>query len=163
MNDAWQLAPWADVLYACDGRWWDAKRPQAGQQAPGLWVSQDEPACARYGLAYAPSRTGQGLCREPWVVNQGLNSGYQALNLAYHFGARQVLLLGFDMQKTGGKSHWFGDHPGKLNVPSPYTEFVKRFDLLAKDLEAEGVNVINCSRDTALRCFKRSTIDQELK
>ena len=22
INDAWRLAPWADVLYACDGRWW---------------------------------------------------------------------------------------------------------------------------------------------
>ena len=22
VNDAWRLAPWADILYACDGRWW---------------------------------------------------------------------------------------------------------------------------------------------
>lgn len=163
MNDAWVLAPWADVLYACDGRWWDAKRPPQGQQAPALWVCQDEPTCARLGLAYVPSRAALGLCREPWVLHQGLNSGYQALNLAYHFGAARVLLLGFDMQKTGGKTHWFGDHPGKLNVPSPYNEFVKRFDAIAADLEQDGVEVVNCSRETALRCFRRSTIDQELQ
>ena len=22
INDAWRVAPWADVLYGCDGRWW---------------------------------------------------------------------------------------------------------------------------------------------
>jgi hypothetical protein len=81
------------------------------------------------------------------------------MNLAYHLGARRILLLGFDMQRTNGKSHWFGDHPGRLNVPSPYTEFVKRFNVLANDLDAEGVSVVNCSRATALQCFQRHPID----
>lgn len=97
------------------------------------------------------------------MINQGLNSGYQAMNLAYHFGATRMLLLGFDMQRTNGRSHWFGDHPGKLNVPSPYDEFVKRFGPLAKDLDAQGVQVVNCSTSTALECFPRGHIFEELE
>lgn len=163
MNDAWTLAPWADVLYACDKRWWDAKRPGSDFEFPGLRVSQDKAACESYGLFYVVARGDRGLCREPWTLHQGLNSGYQAMNLAYHFGAERMLLLGYDMQKTGGRSHWFGDHPGKLNVPSPYAEFVKRFPALAADLLAEGVRVTNCSTETALTCFERGSIFTELK
>lgn len=163
MNDAWTLAPWADVLYACDGQWWDAKRPRSDDAFGGLRCSQDEHACARHGLDFVPSKVGAGLCLESWVINQGLNSGYQAMNLAYHFGASRMLLLGFDMQRTNGRSHWFGDHPGKLNVPSPYDEFVKRFGPLAKDLDAQGVQVVNCSTSTALECFPRGHIFEELE
>lgn len=162
MNDAWRLAPWADVLYACDGRWWDAKRPALGEQAPPLRVSQDELACARHGLAYVPSLAHPGLCTTPWTIHQGMNSGYQAMNLAYHFGATRMLLLGFDMQKTGGKSHWFGDHPPGLQVPSPFTQFIAKFNVLARDLEAAGVEVVNCSAQTALTCFPRATLGAAL-
>jgi len=162
VNDAWRLAPWADVLYACDGRWWDAKKPPSRANAPSLWVSQDEPACHRLGLAYVPSLNVAGLCRDPWVVHQGSNSGFQAMNLAYHFGATRILLLGFDMQKTGGKNHWFGDHPPGLQVPSPFAKFIQHFNVIAADLANNGVEVTNCSTETALRCFPRSTIAQAL-
>ncbi len=162
MNDAWRLAPWADVLYACDGRWWDAKRPLEGQTSPRLQVSQDQDACVRYGLTYVASMGGAGLCRTPGVLHQGLNSGYQAMNLAYHLGATRMALLGYDMQRTGGRSHWFGDHPAGLQVPSPYLEFAARFPALADDLRSEGVQVINCSRETALACFPRATIQSIL-
>lgn len=164
VNDTWLLAPWADVLYACDLRWWQKRAPKA-EQYLGLRYTQDERAAGRYGLELVGSRSGAGLCLQPWVVNQGLNSGYQALNLAYHFGARRVLLLGFDMQITEGKSHFFGDYPREtgLQVPSPYSDFVDRFGPLADDLAAQGVEVINCSPSTALECFKRGSVFKELE
>lgn len=65
------------------------------------------------------------------------------------------MLLGFDMQRTGGKSHWFGDHPAGMNVPSPYDVWRGKFTALAADLALEGVEVLNCSRETALETFRR--------
>lgn len=163
VNDCWKLAPWADVLYACDKRWWDKKRPQGASAFGGLGVTQDYDAAEAYGLVYVPSHSGRGLNRTPWATNQGLNSGYQAINLAYHFGASRMLLLGYDMQATGGKSHWFGDHPPGLQVPSPYKQFAERFVELARDLQAAGVAVVNCSAETALTCFPRGDIHKELQ
>lgn len=89
------------------------------------------------------------------MIHEGGNSGYQAINLAYHFGAARLVLLGFDMQRTGGKSHWFGDHPAGMNVPSPYDVWRGKFTALAADLALEGVEVLNCSRETALETFRR--------
>lgn len=87
------------------------------------------------------------------------NSGAQAINLAFLKGAGRIILLGYDMQNTGGKSHWFGDHPKELTNCN-YATYTPRFNKLSADLEKEGVEVINCSRVTGLTQFKRSTIDE---
>ena len=45
---------------------------------------------------------------------------------------------------------------------SRYQGWVIAMNKLAKDLADKGVTVINCSRQTALKCFPRSTIQKEL-
>lgn len=92
-------------------------------------------------------------------IRYGGNSGYQAINLAFLFGAKRIILLGYDMQKTDGKSHWHGDHPGSLRKESALASWVQRFDSLASDLKYYGVEVLNASRETALKCFERVDID----
>lgn len=165
MNDTWRLAPWADLLYACDERWWAKRAPQASQFA-GARVSQDTRAATRHGTALVHSHNGQGLCTRPMEINLGLNSGFQAVNLAFHLGAERMLLLGFDMgHAKGAPSHFFGDYPPEtgLQVPSPYAENVKAFRPLARDLLARGVEVVNCSPGSALDCFPHGDIQTELR
>lgn len=99
-----------------------------------------------------------GLCTEPHTINHGLNSGYQAINLAYHTGAKRIILLGYDMQHTGGKSHWHGDHPKSLSNAQGIHNWRHRFIALAGDLKRMGVQVYNCSTDTALKCFERADV-----
>lgn len=98
------------------------------------------------------------------ILHFGGNSGYQAVNLAFLFGAARIILLGFDMQRTNDQPHFFGKHPyhGDKSTPSKdlLKDWVKKFKVLAKDLEAEQVEVINATRETALTCFKRLPIDQ---
>jgi hypothetical protein len=121
----------------------------------------DQDAAARkHGLELAYGRHGDGL-GDPHM-HFGDNSGYQAINLAYLWGAGRIILLGYDMQHTGGKSHFFGDHPKDLQVGSDYVDWCHKFAKLAADLAARGVEVINCSRATALDCFPRATIDEVL-
>ena len=104
--------------------------------------------------------TGKGLGLE--VVYTGGNSGYQALNLVYLFGATQIILLGYDMKTNHNKSHWHGDHPGSLNRHSNYTNWIDRFKDLARDLQEENIKVINATRETALTCFDRMTLEEAL-
>lgn len=157
VNDNWKLIPGADYLYACDGTWWDRHIDEITFE--GERWTQDKPAARQYGLNYIESEQLQGLCREPGKIYTGNNSGYQAINLAYHHGAKLILLLGFDMQFTNGKTHWFGDHPEGLKNPKP-DQWIPAFNRLARDCEYEGVKVLNCSRATALECFERSDIGE---
>lgn len=100
------------------------------------------------------------LCLEPDGLATGRNSGYQAINLAILTGATRILLLGYDMQGECRQMHWFGDHPQKTS-PGTVAGFVRGYNALAKQLPP-GVEIINCSADTALTCFPRAAIESVL-
>jgi uncharacterized Rossmann fold enzyme len=90
-------------------------------------------------------------------VNGGGNSGYQAINLAYHLGAERVILLGYDMHCHSGQSHWFGDHPKDFASNTQYERFIKRFRTIKP--ADYGIEILNCSRVTALDAFPRYSLD----
>lgn len=96
-----------------------------------------------------------GLSGDPDRITYGSNSGYQAIHLAYNMGATTILLLGYDY---GGNTHFFGDHPQPLRAGHDYKAWLSSLNVLAADLKREGVEVINCSRETAIKCFKRTNI-----
>lgn len=108
------------------------------------------------------SRSNPGLCTTPGEINHGMNSGYQAIGLAYQFGAERIILIGYDMQHTGGQRHWHGDHPDGLTNATGVQKWATRFPALAKGLQIEGVEVINASRETALTCFPRANLEDVL-
>lgn len=110
-------------------------------------------------MNFVKPRTHKGLNTTRGEINHGMNSGYQAINLAYHFGVSRILLIGYDMQRTGGQAHWHGDHPKGLTNAEGLNKWAARFPKLAEDLAKEGVEVINCSRETALRCFSRARLE----
>lgn len=161
INTTYQLAPWADLLYACDLRWWEEHVQQTAALDSERWTQSTE-AARRFGLRLVRGKQGEGLGRGD-IVHLGGNSGYQAIGLAYLQGARRIILLGYDMQPTGGKSHWHGDHPWKKTgqVP-PVRSWIPRFSKLAADLREEGVEVINATRETALQCFPRASLEDVL-
>lgn len=144
------------MLYACDDNWWKRYYHEVSAEFAGELWTQDNRAAQLYGLKRMPGIGAPGLGRTQ--IHWGGNSGYQAINLAYLWGAARIVLLGYDMKRTGGKSHWFGDHPKGLSGNSPYTKWVENFDRLAADLRDEGVRVVNATRETALTCFDRLPI-----
>lgn len=91
-----------------------------------------------------------------------MNSGHQAIQYAYHKGAARILLIGYDMQHTGGKRHWHADHGGGLSNAEGISGWVRCFTPLAKELALMGVQVVNCSETTALQCFERGALSDHL-
>ena len=88
------------------------------------------------------------------------NSGAGAIAMAAKAGATRVILLGYDCQRTGGKAHWHGDHPPMLGNAGSMPKWPDQFKRLAASIE--GVEVINCSRETALRAFVRMPLEDAL-
>lgn len=100
----------------------------------------------------------EGISREPDRICTGRNGGYQAINIALLAGAERVVLLGYDMQYTEGKSHWHGDHP--LHVPEQW--YTQSYAPLFKAFVDCGVPVINASRSTRIAALPRMTIEEAL-
>lgn len=154
-------ALWADVLYACDGDWWDKYIPDVLLKFKGELWTQDVFSRSKYGINVVDACKADGLGKNK--IHYGANSGYQAINLAYLFGAKKIILLGFDCKRgPNNESHHHGDHPGSLNREMPIKTWQQNFPILAKDLNDEGVEVLNSTRDTSLECFKRITLEDAL-
>ena len=154
INDAYRLAPWADVLYAADSKWWRWQKGASAFTGRKLTIVPQPQAWPGLGVL---KNTGiEGLERDPTGLRTGYNSGYQAINLAVHLGAARVVLLGYDMRGT----HFFGRHPDGT-VP-PFHASLRAFDGLVAPLAAAGVTVVNATRDTALMAFPRAPLAQIL-
>ena len=155
VNDSYRLAPWADVLYACDPAWWEHHIVAVRRDFPGELWTQDRETAQKHGLNWIQGHHNPGLSDNPDYIHYNSNSGAQALNLAVLWGAKRLVLVGFDMKTDGPRRHWFGNHPGTLDKASDYPDWVRKFALIAQDLKKMGVECINCSMDSALDCFEK--------
>jgi hypothetical protein len=158
VSDAYKLIE-ADYHYSCDQAWWKVHidHVKAGRRFTQYGGEDERLLAISQGLEPIEGKDLPGLGLD--CIHTNRNSGAQAINLAFLLGAKRIILLGFDMQWTDGKSHFFGDHPEGLRNKDP-TIHIPHFTQLAADLEREGVEVINCTRETALHQFKRATLEQ---
>lgn len=167
VNDASYLAPWADLLYAADFAWWEyhsfAKhfKGEKWTQHQGWQAYLD--VANIHNIKIIKSKNEKSLSLNPELIHTGFNSGFQALNLAVLKGAKSILLLGIDCTNVNNKTHWFGDHPGKLNRRSPYDLFKQAFFEAAQDLKANNIKVYRCSEESTLTCFPTITLSEYLK
>lgn len=156
ISDTFKLAPWADCLYSADAKWW-AYHAQQALNFPGLKIGSSNVLFPSV-LTLEVERGTQPLSRDPSRIVSGLNSAYQAMNIATLAGASRVLLTGCDMQ--GG--HWFGEHPKPLATASPFGEFIRKFEKAAPALVSLGVSVINCTPGSRLTCFPMMDLTEAL-
>lgn len=96
-------------------------------------------------------------------IGYGGNSGFQALNLALQFGARRIVLVGFDMQLADGV-HWHGRHASNLNNPSAASlaRWATILDRQAPAIAAMGALVLNASADSALTAYRKVPLEDAL-
>jgi len=149
------FVPWAEYLFAADAVWWRYYSPKINWY-PGHRVS----------------RSYRGPSIEQWRgrtwPRTGGNSGHMAIQYAVDQGAEHIALLGFDQSKTGGRAHFHVDHPKKTqdgartNMANAggVAAWPRLMAKTAIDLHQRGIEVVNLSRQTALSCFPRLTVDQ---
>lgn len=163
VNNAYLMVGLPDVVYAGDFLFWKVHhqriKKSVGRFAE-LWT-QDSAAAERFQIKRMKGTNREGLGQQ--VIHNNGNSGMQAINLAYLWGARRILLLGFDM-KLGpeGQRHFHGDHEAPLLQCQLFEEWMHKGKKLADGLAASGCEVINCTPGSAWRDFPMSTIDKEL-
>jgi hypothetical protein len=159
ISNAFQICGGLNYLYSCDRDWW-SKYHDDIPSGPLLYSLEETPFD---NVTQLVNGGHDGLSVDYPIVRTGGNSGYQAINLAVLLGYRRLILLGYDMQLTGGKTHWHGSHP-YMNNPRATTlnRWAAAYDSLAPVLEFIGVTVLNATRKTALTCFSRVPLEEVL-
>jgi len=163
IKSSWRLLPTADVLYGLDKGWWLANH--GAPKFNGLKVSPSPTACRVFGLRQVSLKPrAEILTGEPGVVGCGLRtgggfSGFQAINLAVQFGAKKIILVGFDM--NGG--HWSPDQRGVGKPDAARTESWRgALDACAPQFKSLGVGVINTGEHSALTAYPKMSLAEAL-
>jgi hypothetical protein len=152
-NTTFRLCPWADALFAFDLKWWRAYHCEVMATFQGQCFSGSLVAANRERVTCASV--------QPWF-RSFRNSGACAVSLAISGGAARVVLVGFDADAIGGRTHWHGDHPRKLGNLQSISDWPRMFGQLAKYAKDKAVDVVNASRHTRLDCFPRGVLEDSL-
>jgi len=91
---------------------------------------------------------------DPRLVG-GYCVGGSAINIAAHFGAKRILLLGYNM--AGG--HWFPNHPTPVPSSNAHARHRAGIESMVPALRELGIEVINCTPKSALTCFPKGRIE----
>lgn len=163
IKESVDLAPWADVVYGCDGAWWRSRHglPKfTGRRITWKGSALDYPGIEKVDI---DARADQLLFGGEKIGGGG-NSGFQALNLVAMWGARRIILCGFDMS-ADLPVHWYGRNRWPMaHNPNDacYRRWRGAMDRAAVQLRGLGVEVVNCSPLTALRAFPVTDLEEAL-
>ena len=164
VNTSYRLMTNAEVLYFCDYKWFVEHR-QAVTAWPGLAVTLAIKAAQECPtVRWLRQGDVSGLADDRSVLNTGRNSGYQAIGLAVHFGARRIVLVGFDMAPgPDGACHWHAPHQGRPQGPGHWRQIMlPHFPSLLAPLQERGVTVVNATPGSALDVFPHVTLGDEI-
>lgn len=154
VGNAWRMNPYADVLYHCDDSWWIFHEGVQGFLGDRKYSLEQTSYHDVEKLEISPNEKGFDL-NYPYIVH-GANSGYQALNLALHYGAKKVIFLGLDLKSgPNGEHNIDGDHPPQIKRDWLVDMYIENFNNSVQYLENMGITVYNCNLDSALNCFPK--------
>lgn len=160
INNTWELAPWADMLYGADASWWEKYHPYT-RRFSGLKVTASEVKFPDVLQLRYSGKTGEdGFDPDPAFVRKGGNGGFQTIHIAAHAGAKRILLCGYDMH--GG--HWHGRHtwPLREHGDGIFLEWIRRMGSLVQPLAERGIEIINCTPGSALKCWPFMPLEEAL-
>jgi hypothetical protein len=176
INDSWRLWPYSDVCYFCDPQWWQYQLAKNLRDKPTGTLSFHDAIYKEFWISTAPGFehhpqvhtlkfNGQtGLSTDPTALHHGSNSGFACINLAALFGAKRIVLLGYDMKcdKTG-RTHWHNEPRPDGFARVLEQSMLPLFSTLVTPLEEAGVEVINATPDSALTCWKYQPLEEALQ
>ena len=164
-----------DVVLGCNLKFWAKYWDDIKDLRCDKWCSHDDIELERYpGLKHIKGLWEPGISIDRNFIHAHHGSGPQIFNLAYHYGVRTFILIGWDMRFPGkindrfyeGKRHYFGEddctksHWPKTGPSGELTGLINEMKTIVP--EDYGIEVINCTPDSAMRCFKRMDLDEAL-
>lgn len=175
INDSYKILPNATALFWCDSSW-------AGKHHDGLKEHQCD--LRFHPRTYAQTHikndiSGPSGCTilhrtgeygyDPNIDNVvGNNGGTQSINFAVNLGAKRIYLIGFDMRDDPlkrGKTHWHDNHEVVIRHDTYSRLFIPSMEALDKEIRKRRIKVeiINCSRTSAITCFRKKNIKGLMK
>ncbi len=158
VNEAYKIGDWVDVLFFGDIAYYRQNKDEI-RKFKKLKVSFHEIDPHVKYIPKSRNRSGLSSTRITW----NMSSGAAAINLAVLFGAKKIILLGFDMH-TKGPLHWHGSYPtrGGAALERTFTRHMKGFSGMNKAAKKMGVTILNANPDSAIEEFTKVDLNEVL-
>lgn len=157
VNNAWHpidaehpgAVPWADMLFFTDCEWWRWNKQEVVEKwfplgrltatATSDTTHVNDPRIKRFWRD-----------RNKWTADPGKlygwDGGTQAVNLAFHLGAKRIVLFGIDLQPgPKGETQWHEKHKRKTAVSNYREKFIPTMTEAVKKCREAGVEVIRAT------------------
>ena len=170
VNSSYEAAPFADVVFFGDNRWYleHFQRPAflAITTRPGVRAVTVSKAAPGANLLKLKRITPPpGLTDERNAVCQNRTSLQGAINLAVHLGAKKIVLVGADMGRDkNGRCHWHAPHRWR-NKPGNATWDIQLEQLIhvPEALKVRGVECLVVGLESRLPWFpKVATLEEAM-
>ena len=149
-NNAYKLAPWAEILFFMDHKWY---QQHAGwlELFTGIKVHIADGSKNNHKLKWMQRGSKTMLSHQRNIINHGNNSGYCAVHLAYLLGAAKIILVGFDMKLVDNEQNFHNDHQRKMRDNIYEAEYIPVFDTIRQPLQKKGVTLLNMTENSGLK------------
>ncbi len=163
LNRAFEVLPWADVLYWTDSRFYTWYKSDI-DNFQGLCVTCEPVHKGSTKIIVLNAVRKSGIDLRPGYICRARNSAAGGINLAVKLGAKRIYLLGVDLKELPDQSHWH-DGYSKFNVrtyPTGYQVMQEDFFILQKPLTEMGIEVWNANPNSSLRGYPKCSLESAL-
>lgn len=173
VNRAYKLGEW-DVVWFGDLKFWRAYKKDL-REYPGLVITCNENAklVNHAGVwlkrVKRSKKKPRGIDTDTKRVCWNGSSGGSAINAAFHFGAKRIALLGFDMNPDVSEKNWHDDYEKDLGEKfsesrryEAYKRHSKAFSIIKKDADSFGVEILNTNLSSNIEDFTFTALEDLL-
>jgi len=155
VNNSYKIAPWADILHFADASWWQWNGDHVLKNWPQdriITTATSDVASVNHPRVKRFWRD-RGAFTEDRTKLHGWDSGTQAIHMAYHLGARRIVLFGIDMQPAkDGACQWHDEHKRPTKADNYQSRFAPSLTGLVGALRKRGVEVVRVT-EPGLPCI----------
>lgn len=178
LNKAFLLGDWIDVLYFGDVRFLDwfmsdlVKFKNIIATCACFSEKDRKEKLKNVRIKYIQRDVYPGVdtSRPRNLITWFGNTGASAIHLAVLLGATKIYLLGYDgtfNNQNIRDNNWHSPYPegyarDKAGAEKTYSSYRNSFEKIARDLTKIGIDVINCTPNTAIEYFKLGNFDEEI-
>ena len=167
VNNSYRFGSWVDVCWFGDLKWWNWHKKEL-KTFKGIVAhcnTRSDIINCKWLVPYE-RRGPLGIDTTPNCVSWNRCSGFSAINLAYHMGAKTIFLLGFDMNHDGSQRNWHNDHQETVTLKDAegrYKHYLTACKHIQKAAKRLNLRIINGNPNSAIVEFPKMTWGQFLK
>jgi hypothetical protein len=160
INESIYVAPYSDLLFFRDTSWYLGNKSVVDAWT-GVVVTSTASKFYDPKVNVVKMKHCDNFLIGGDTIKYGRSAGHIALSLAIDLGAKKCMLLGYDCRIVNGRTH-FHDKPSNAIAITYKEYFLPSWIGWGDAALAAGVEVVNCTPDSAILSFPRRPLSEVL-